>query len=76
LSELALIKVAGKGEKRVEALRLAEAFRADVIDPRPVDISRSRSPRAVEDRRVHQRRCSRSVGQVAPPAAISRGPDR
>src|ERR1700757_1344799 len=30
--ELALIKVAGKGENRVEALRLAEAFRAKVID--------------------------------------------
>jgi acetolactate synthase-1/3 small subunit len=30
--ELALVKVTGKGEKRVEALRLAEAFRARVID--------------------------------------------
>ncbi len=30
--ELALIKVAGKGDNRVEALRLAEAFRAQVID--------------------------------------------
>jgi acetolactate synthase I/III small subunit len=30
--ELALVKVAGKGERRVEALRLAEAFRARVID--------------------------------------------
>ena len=30
--ELALLKVAGKGEKRIEALRLAEIFRADVID--------------------------------------------
>lgn len=30
--ELALVKVVGKGEKRVEALRLAEAFRAQVID--------------------------------------------
>jgi acetolactate synthase-1/3 small subunit len=30
--ELAMIKVAGKGEDRVEALRLAEAFRAHVID--------------------------------------------
>lgn len=30
--ELALIKVAGTGERRVEALRLAEAFRAQVID--------------------------------------------
>lgn len=30
--ELALVKVAGKGEKRVEALRLADAFKAEVID--------------------------------------------
>lgn len=30
--ELAMIKVAGTGEKRVEALRLAEAFRAQVVD--------------------------------------------
>lgn len=30
--ELAMVKVAGKGENRVEAMRLAEAFRAQVID--------------------------------------------
>lgn len=30
--ELALIKVVGKGEKRLEALRLAEAFKAKVSD--------------------------------------------
>ena len=30
--ELAMIKVAGRGESRVEALRLSEAFRAKVID--------------------------------------------
>lgn len=30
--ELALLKVAGTGEKRIEALRLAEIFRASVID--------------------------------------------
>jgi acetolactate synthase-1/3 small subunit len=30
--ELALVKVAGKGDKRVEALRIAEIFRARVID--------------------------------------------
>ncbi len=30
--EMALIKVLGTGEKRVEALRLAEAFRARVVD--------------------------------------------
>ena len=30
--ELALVKVIGKGEKRNEALRLAEVFRANVVD--------------------------------------------
>ncbi|MDF2116681.1 acetolactate synthase small subunit [Roseiarcaceae bacterium H3SJ34-1] len=30
--ELAMIKVRGKGEMRVEALRLAEAFKAKVVD--------------------------------------------
>jgi acetolactate synthase-1/3 small subunit len=30
--ELALIKIGGKGEKRIEALRLAEIFKANVID--------------------------------------------
>ncbi len=33
--ELALVKVAGTGDKRVEALRLADAFRAQVIDATP-----------------------------------------
>ena len=30
--ELALVKVSGKGEHRVEALRLADVFRANVVD--------------------------------------------
>ena len=30
--ELAMVKMRGKGENRVEALRLADAFRARVID--------------------------------------------
>lgn len=30
--EMALIKVKGSGEKRVEALRIAEAFRARIVD--------------------------------------------
>ena len=30
--ELALVKVAGIGEKRVEALRIAELFKAEVVD--------------------------------------------
>ncbi len=49
--ELALIKVAGKGEERIESLRLAEIFEAKVIDAstehfvfqltgRPIDIER------------------------------------
>jgi acetolactate synthase-1/3 small subunit len=33
--ELAMVKVAGVGDKRVEALRLADAFRAQVIDATP-----------------------------------------
>ena len=33
--ELAMVKVRGKGDDRVEALRLAEAFRARVIDAGP-----------------------------------------
>ena len=33
--ELAMVKVAGLGDKRVEALRLADAFRAQVIDATP-----------------------------------------
>ncbi|MFW2437544.1 MAG: acetolactate synthase small subunit [Parvibaculales bacterium] len=33
--ELALVKVAGKGNDRVEALRMSEAFRARVIDATP-----------------------------------------
>ena len=30
--ELALVKVAGTGDHRIEALRLAEVFRANVVD--------------------------------------------
>ena len=30
--ELALVKVAGKGDKRVESLRIADIFRARVLD--------------------------------------------
>src|SRR5215468_5951797 len=30
--ELALVKVAGKGDKRIEALRISEIFRAKVVD--------------------------------------------
>ena len=33
--ELALVKVTGKGDARVEALRMSEAFRARVVDATP-----------------------------------------
>jgi acetolactate synthase-1/3 small subunit len=33
--EMALVKVAGTGDKRVEALRVSEAFRAHVVDTTP-----------------------------------------
>ncbi len=33
--ELALVKVSGKGDSRVEALRMSEAFRARVVDATP-----------------------------------------
>ncbi len=33
--ELALVKVSGKGDMRVEALRMSEAFRARVVDATP-----------------------------------------
>ena len=53
--ELALVKVRGKGEHRVEALRLADAFRARVVDAdhrelRLRDHRRQRQDRAASSR--------------------------
>jgi acetolactate synthase small subunit len=42
--ELALFKVAGSGDKRVEALRLADIFRANVVDSARSKALSSRSP--------------------------------
>ena len=52
--ELALVKVAGKGEKRVEALRLAEAFRASVIDASTEHFIFEITGKQSEDRAVHR----------------------
>ena len=41
--EMALVKVRGQGEKRVEALRIADIFRARVSSIRPTSRSSSRS---------------------------------
>ena len=37
--ELALIKVCGTGEKRIESLRIADIFRARVVDSTPVSFT-------------------------------------
>ena len=37
--ELALIKVQGTGEKRIESLRIADIFRARVVDSTPVSFT-------------------------------------
>ena len=52
--ELAMVKVRGKGEHRVEALRLADAFRARVIDAddRKLRVRDHRQER--QDRAVHR----------------------
>ncbi len=52
--ELALIKVAGKGDKRIEALRMAEIFRANVIDASTEHFVFEITGRTLQDRAVHR----------------------
>ncbi|MGI8725228.1 MAG: acetolactate synthase small subunit [Methyloceanibacter sp.] len=76
--ELAMVKVAGLGEKRVEALRLAEAFRAQVID--------ASTEHFVFEITGRQSKIEQFIALMQPLglvevsrtglAAISRGPDR
>jgi acetolactate synthase-1/3 small subunit len=76
--ELALVKVAGKGEKRAEAARLAESFAAQVIDESPEHF--------VFEITGEQSRIEQFVVQMQPLglvevcrtglAAVVRGPDR
>ena len=51
--ELALIKVTGKGEKRIEALRIAEIFRAKVVDTSHRAFRVRDHRQAEQDRAVH-----------------------
>ena len=51
--ELALIKVAGKGDKRIEALRMAEIFRANVIDASTEHFVFEITGPHLQDRAVH-----------------------
>jgi len=76
--ELAMVKVRGKGEHRVEALRLAEAFRAKVIDATTESFvfELTGAPRKIDD----FVELMRGIGLVEVSrtgvAAISRGPER
>lgn len=75
--ELALVKVAGKGEARVEALRMSEAFRARVVDATPESF--------VFEITGNTEKIDAFIGLMAPlglkevsrtgAAAISRGPE-
>jgi len=76
--ELAMVKVRGKGEPRVEALRLAEAFRAKVIDATTESFifELTGAPRKIDD----FVELMRGIGLVEVSrtgvAAITRGPER
>ena len=75
--ELAMVKVKGKGDNRVEALRLADAFRAKVIDAtlESFVFELTGAPRKIDD----FVELMRPVGLVdvsrTGVAAIARGPD-
>ncbi len=52
--ELAMVKVRGKGDHRVEALRLADAFRARVIDAGDRELRVRDHRRVRQDRELHR----------------------
>ncbi len=52
--ELAMVKVRGKGDNRVEALRLADAFRARVIDAGPESFVFEITGASRQDRELHR----------------------
>ena len=52
--EMALVKVAGTGEKRVEAMRVSQIFRAHVARHDPFELRLRDHRHAVEDRCVHR----------------------
>ena len=86
--ELALIKVAGTGEKRVEAMRLADVFRARVVDTTlesfvfeitgaPGEgrrLHRPDAPARPRRRRPHRRRRDRARAPDALAGVAHRGP--
>ena len=75
--ELAMIKVKGKGENRVEAMRLADAFRAKVIDAtiESFIFELTGAPRKIDDFVDLMRPIGLVEVSRTGVAAISRGPD-
>ena len=76
--ELAMVKVRGKGEPRVEALRLAEAFRAKVIDATTESFifELTGAPRKIDDFVELMRGIGLIEVSRTGVAAITRGPER
>jgi acetolactate synthase-1/3 small subunit len=75
--ELAMIKVRGKGENRVEAMRLADAFRAKVIDATTESFifELTGAPRKIDDFVELMRPLGLVEVSRTGVAAISRGPE-
>ena len=75
--ELALIKVVGKGDQRIEALRLAEIFRAEVIDASTGHFVFQLTGRAIDIERFISIMTELGLAEVSRTgiAAIGRGPD-
>ena len=75
--ELAMIKVSGKGENRVEAMHLAEAFRAKVIDAtiESFIFELTGAPQKIDDFVDLMRPLGLVEVSRTGVAAISRGPD-
>ena len=75
--ELAMVKVRGKGDPRIEALQLAEAFRAKVIDATTESFifEITGAPRKIDDFVDLMRPIGLVEVSRSGVAAISRGPD-
>ena len=76
--ELAMVKVRGKGDNRVEALQLAEAFRAKVIDATTESFifEITGAPRKIDDFVALMSPIGLVEVSRTGVAAISRGPER
>ena len=76
--ELAMVKVRGKGEARVEALRLADAFKARVIDAtlESFVFELTGKPKKIDDFVELMRPIGLVEVSRTGVAAISRGPDK